>query len=45
MASGKKSPVYRRQFLENYAKKKGFDPFIPENWYSQSRSEIRAEEV
>eukprot|EP00026_Physarum_polycephalum_P003078 Phypoly_transcript_03087.p1 GENE.Phypoly_transcript_03087~~Phypoly_transcript_03087.p1 ORF type:complete len:857 (-),score=123.40 Phypoly_transcript_03087:4-2394(-) len=30
----------RRRFFENYAKKKAFDPLIPENWYSQSRTAI-----
>lgn len=27
--------VNRRKFFENYAKEQGFDPLVPENWYSQ----------
>jgi hypothetical protein len=35
----------RRKFFENYAKRKGFDPLIPENWYVQSRKKITSTEV
>jgi hypothetical protein len=31
-------PDARRKFFESYAKQKGFDPLIPENWYKQSRN-------
>eukprot|EP00026_Physarum_polycephalum_P005007 Phypoly_transcript_05033.p1 GENE.Phypoly_transcript_05033~~Phypoly_transcript_05033.p1 ORF type:complete len:665 (+),score=73.56 Phypoly_transcript_05033:296-1996(+) len=30
----------RRKFLEEYARENGFDPFIPENWYSQPLSQL-----
>lgn len=30
----------RRQFFEQYALEHGFDPLIPDNWYSQSRESI-----
>lgn len=30
----------RRQFFEKYAKERGFDALIADNWYSQSKSEI-----
>eukprot|EP00026_Physarum_polycephalum_P001387 Phypoly_transcript_01388.p1 GENE.Phypoly_transcript_01388~~Phypoly_transcript_01388.p1 ORF type:complete len:627 (+),score=98.80 Phypoly_transcript_01388:211-1881(+) len=31
----------RRKFFEDYAKENGFDPLIPENWYSQKLSAIK----
>jgi hypothetical protein len=34
-----------RQFFENFAKKKNFDPLIAENWYGVSRHEIMATKV
>jgi hypothetical protein len=30
------APGARRKFFESYAKRKGFDPLIPENWYNQA---------
>ena len=45
MAPKTSSPVMRRKFFETYARKKGFDPLIPENWYRQSRTEIRSAKV
>lgn len=35
----------RKKFFENFAKKKGFDPLEPENWYSQPLSNFMAEKV
>jgi hypothetical protein len=29
--------VERKEFFENYARQKGFDPLNPDNWYAQSR--------
>eukprot|EP00026_Physarum_polycephalum_P003063 Phypoly_transcript_03072.p1 GENE.Phypoly_transcript_03072~~Phypoly_transcript_03072.p1 ORF type:complete len:815 (+),score=91.36 Phypoly_transcript_03072:101-2545(+) len=34
----------RRNFFEKYAKIHGFDPLVPDNWYSQSRKSILAME-
>ena len=33
-------PKNRRIFFENYAKQNGFDPLIPDNWYTQPRRTI-----
>lgn len=30
----------RRQFFERFAKRHGFDPLVPENWYKISRKEV-----
>ena len=35
----------RREFFENYAKREGFDPLVPDNWYSFSRRRVLASEV
>jgi hypothetical protein len=35
----------RRHFFEDYAKENGFDPLIPDNWYSQSRDKIMSTKV
>lgn len=35
----------RREFFENFAAKKGFDPLIAENWYTFTREDILAEKV
>lgn len=35
----------RRLFFENYAKKEGFDPLIPDNWYIQPRTKIADSKV
>ena len=35
----------RRAFFVNYARKKGFDPLIPDNWYHQVKRSVVAEEV
>eukprot|EP00026_Physarum_polycephalum_P000538 Phypoly_transcript_00539.p1 GENE.Phypoly_transcript_00539~~Phypoly_transcript_00539.p1 ORF type:complete len:959 (+),score=132.38 Phypoly_transcript_00539:57-2933(+) len=32
----------RRKFFENYAKTRGFDPLVSDNWYSQSKIQIMA---
>eukprot|EP00026_Physarum_polycephalum_P000419 Phypoly_transcript_00420.p1 GENE.Phypoly_transcript_00420~~Phypoly_transcript_00420.p1 ORF type:complete len:1013 (+),score=147.72 Phypoly_transcript_00420:21-3059(+) len=29
-----RNPLNRRKFMDEYAAKKGFDPLIPENWYT-----------
>eukprot|EP00026_Physarum_polycephalum_P002627 Phypoly_transcript_02635.p1 GENE.Phypoly_transcript_02635~~Phypoly_transcript_02635.p1 ORF type:complete len:741 (+),score=93.71 Phypoly_transcript_02635:157-2379(+) len=34
--------LMRRKFFENYARTKGFDALIPENWYKQPRSQLVA---
>lgn len=35
----------RRAFLVNYAIKKGFDPLLADNWYSQKNENILSEKV
>eukprot|EP00026_Physarum_polycephalum_P011168 Phypoly_transcript_11369.p1 GENE.Phypoly_transcript_11369~~Phypoly_transcript_11369.p1 ORF type:complete len:392 (+),score=44.19 Phypoly_transcript_11369:39-1178(+) len=30
----------RRQFFENYSRRRGFDALLPENWYQEARSNI-----
>ena len=35
----------RRTFFVKYAKKKGFDPLVPDNWYHQMRKDMAAEQV
>lgn len=35
----------RRKFFENYARKKGFDPLVAENWYSEPIHHIMASPV
>jgi len=32
----------RRDFFERFAKKNGFDPLVPENWYSQQKEQIKS---
>eukprot|EP00026_Physarum_polycephalum_P003664 Phypoly_transcript_03677.p1 GENE.Phypoly_transcript_03677~~Phypoly_transcript_03677.p1 ORF type:complete len:748 (+),score=79.94 Phypoly_transcript_03677:247-2244(+) len=32
----------RRKFFEQYAAEHGFDPLVPENWYSQTRGSVIA---
>ena len=34
-----------KAFFETYAKKRRFDPLIPEHWYKQTAAEIYAEKV
>ena len=34
------SPKDGREFFEEYAKKSGFDPLVPENWYIQKKKHI-----
>eukprot|EP00026_Physarum_polycephalum_P001152 Phypoly_transcript_01153.p1 GENE.Phypoly_transcript_01153~~Phypoly_transcript_01153.p1 ORF type:complete len:800 (+),score=123.64 Phypoly_transcript_01153:87-2486(+) len=36
-------PNHRRQFFDKLAEKKGFDPLIPDNWYSLSKEAIMNE--
>eukprot|EP00026_Physarum_polycephalum_P008336 Phypoly_transcript_08418.p1 GENE.Phypoly_transcript_08418~~Phypoly_transcript_08418.p1 ORF type:complete len:268 (+),score=33.53 Phypoly_transcript_08418:1-804(+) len=36
-----KSKVNRKRFFEDFARENGFEPLIPENWYSQSKMKIR----
>jgi hypothetical protein len=33
-------PENRRKRMEDFAKEKGFDPLIPENWYSVERKDF-----
>eukprot|EP00026_Physarum_polycephalum_P002644 Phypoly_transcript_02652.p1 GENE.Phypoly_transcript_02652~~Phypoly_transcript_02652.p1 ORF type:complete len:698 (+),score=61.56 Phypoly_transcript_02652:137-2095(+) len=33
-------PKSRREFFVNYAKRKGFDPLYPENWYTQLATNV-----
>eukprot|EP00026_Physarum_polycephalum_P003286 Phypoly_transcript_03296.p1 GENE.Phypoly_transcript_03296~~Phypoly_transcript_03296.p1 ORF type:complete len:460 (+),score=53.46 Phypoly_transcript_03296:645-2024(+) len=33
----------RRAFFDAYARKKGFDPLVPENWYTVSKKEVNKE--
>ena len=35
----------RRAFFVNYARKKGFDPLVPDNWYHQVRKDFAAQQV
>lgn len=35
----------RKQLFEQYAAENGFDPFIPANWYNQSRRKVMAHQV
>jgi hypothetical protein len=35
----------RRQFFIDYAKNIGFDPLLPENWYTQPLNKILATQV
>jgi hypothetical protein len=36
------TPQNRRKFFENYAKNNGFDPLIPENWYSVTTESVKS---
>ena len=36
-------PQNRRLHLERYAAKKGFDPLVPQNWYSITRKTLEGE--
>jgi hypothetical protein len=35
----------RRKFFEEYAREKGFDPLIADNWYQQSIKDVVAKKV
>ena len=35
----------RRAFFVNYARKKGFDPLVPDNWYHQVRKDFATQQV
>jgi hypothetical protein len=37
--------THRREFFDKLASKKGFDPLIPDNWYSLSKETIINEKV
>ncbi len=39
------SAIDRRKFFEDYAKKRGFDPLTPENWYIESYRNVAAMKV
>lgn len=39
------NPENKRKFLDNFAKQKGFDPLIAENWYTIQISDIKEEQV
>jgi len=34
------NPVYIREFFEKFAKRNGFDPLVPHNWYQVSNQQI-----
>eukprot|EP00026_Physarum_polycephalum_P003134 Phypoly_transcript_03143.p1 GENE.Phypoly_transcript_03143~~Phypoly_transcript_03143.p1 ORF type:complete len:818 (+),score=151.04 Phypoly_transcript_03143:58-2511(+) len=34
------NPDHKRQFFDEFAKSRDFDPLVPENWYSIQRSDI-----
>lgn len=38
-------PNNRRKFFDIIAQRLGFDPLIPENWYSFDKSEVNNEKV
>jgi len=38
-------PDTRRKFFENYAKQKGFNPLIPENWYNQAHIRLLGQQA
>ena len=38
-------PVNRRKFLDSFAEQRGFDPLLPENWYSVVAEDILKEKV
>lgn len=38
-------PDIRRAFFNNFAKVKGFDPLVAENWYLITRSELLKHKV
>jgi len=38
-------PNNRRKFLEDYAREKGFDPLVPENWKNQTGMDLRRYKV
>jgi hypothetical protein len=38
-------PEDRRNFFENYAKSKGFDPLVPDNWYNVTREQVMSFKV
>lgn len=35
----------RREFFDSFATENGFDPLVPENWYSVSTNELRETKV
>lgn len=35
----------RKKFFEGYAKENGFDPYVAENWYTQTSGRIRSVKV
>lgn len=39
------NPENKRKFLDNFAKQRGFDPLIAENWYTIQISDIKEEQV
>lgn len=40
-----RNPKNRRKFFEEYAKENGFDPYQPDNWYSQAKHKIEEKKV
>lgn len=38
-------PEQRKQFFDSYAKTRGFDPLVPENWYNISQANILETQV
>ncbi len=35
----------RKTFFDSFAMEQGFDPLVPENWYSIKQAQIRAHKV
>lgn len=38
-------PVNRREFFENFAKARNFEPLIAANWYNVSHADLRPHKV
>jgi hypothetical protein len=39
--TGWRNKQNRRKFFEEFAEKRSFDPLLPENWYLQSKKQIK----
>lgn len=40
-----KNTANRRKYMDNFAKKQGFDPLIPHEWYSITAGSVMREKV